>query len=84
MNDTTPDRERGLYDKYHVERKEDPTGKHRDCNYFVLDLKHDKFAAAALRAYAWACASEYPDLARDICLIVNGPLEPPEMMGLRD
>lgn len=57
------DKQRGLYRKYHVERVNDPDGKHRDCEYFVLDLVHDKFAAAALRAYADACASEYPALA---------------------
>lgn len=59
-----PDRERGLYQKYRVERLNDATGKHRVCRYYVLDLTHDRFSAVALRAYAGACASEYPALAR--------------------
>jgi hypothetical protein len=32
----------------------------------VLDLKHDRFAGPALRAYADACEAEYPLLARDL------------------
>lgn len=40
--------------------------KHYGCEYFVLDLAHDKFAAPALEAYADACEKEYPLLAADI------------------
>jgi hypothetical protein len=40
--------------------------KHSACRYFVLDLDHDPFAAPALRAYAAACAAEYPALAADL------------------
>lgn len=61
-----PDSERGVYRKYSVQRLNDPTGKHRECTYFVLDEVHDKFAGPALRAYADACESEFPDLARDL------------------
>ena len=32
----------------------------------VLDLTHDKFALAALRAYQVACREEYPLLAADL------------------
>jgi hypothetical protein len=60
------DYQRGLYRKYHVERLNDPTGKHKDCQYYVLDLAHDKFAGPALRAYAYACEVEYPSLAADL------------------
>lgn len=60
------DRERGLYRKFRVERLSDPTGKHRDCTYFVLDEAHDKYASAALRAYADACEAEFGQLARDL------------------
>lgn len=43
-----------------------PATKHLHCDYYVLDLVHDKFAKAALSAYADACEQEYPLLARDI------------------
>lgn len=63
------DRKQGLYRKFQVKRTDlshRKGGKHHDCEYFVLDLTHDKFAAVALRAYAGACLREYPLLARDI------------------
>lgn len=63
---TDADTERGLYRKYRVERLSDPTGKHADCDYYVLDLVHDRFARAALRAYADACEAEFPALAADL------------------
>lgn len=66
MGDTT----RGIYRKYKVERVSDPTGKHKECAYFVLDLEHDAFAVPALRAYAKACAREFPELANDIATIL--------------
>jgi hypothetical protein len=62
-------REVGLYNKFFVERTDGtgaPGGKHHGCEYFVLDLTHDKFAKAALAAYANACRSEYPLLAADL------------------
>jgi len=63
-----PDSKRGLYRKYEVRRLDDPNEKHIDCSYYVLDCDHDRFAAPALRAYADACAAEYPLLARDLRL----------------
>lgn len=60
---------RGLYNKFTVTRtdgKSEPGQKHADCEYFVLDLTHDKFAPSALRAYARACSGEYPFLAEDL------------------
>jgi hypothetical protein len=60
---------RGLYGKYRVERtdgKSAPGAKHHGCEYFVLDLTHDRFAREALTAYARACADEYPTLANDL------------------
>ena len=67
------DRERGLYQKYIVERIHDPARKHIDCNYFVLDLTvgHDPFVAAALRTYAMGCRAEYPLLFKDLLDIVG-------------
>ena len=63
------DRTRGLYEKFMVERRDgssDPGGKHHDCEYYVLDLNHDKYAVPALRAYAEHCQAEYPALAEDL------------------
>lgn len=60
---------RGLYNKFIVNRadgKSEPGEKHDGCEYFVLDLTHDKFAPSALRAYASACAGEYPALSADL------------------
>ncbi len=60
------DKDRGVYKKYNVERLNDPEGKHDNCEYFVLDLVHDKFAKPALLAYADACEEEYPELAAEL------------------
>jgi hypothetical protein len=63
------DKERGLYHKFNVERADgssEPGGKHHGCEYFVLDLTHDKHAPAALHAYARSCLREYPALADDL------------------
>lgn len=67
------DPKRGLYEKFHIERmdgKHDPGEKHERCEYFVLDLEHDRHAVPALRAYAESCREEYPLLARDLDKIV--------------
>lgn len=63
------DKTRGLYGKFVVKRTDGLSEygmKHYGCEYFVLDLMHDKFAAPALKAYADACEKEYPLLAADI------------------
>lgn len=60
---------RGLYGKFFVERtdgKSAPGQKHHGCEYFILDLDHDKHAIAALRAYYLSCRKEYPLLADDL------------------
>lgn len=65
----TDKKERGLLGKFIVQRvdgSDQPGGKHRGCDYFVLDATHDAHAAAALRAYADSCEAEYPLLAADI------------------
>jgi len=65
--DTTKlEQEQGFYGKYLVRRLGDKAKKHLDCEYFVLDLRHDKFAAPALRAYSNACREEFPALANDL------------------
>lgn len=53
----------GLERRYHVEKVNDPDGKHNTCEYFVLDPEHDAFAVPALRAYADAVGGA---LASDI------------------
>jgi hypothetical protein len=63
------DKTRGLYNKFSVYRTDGsslPGSKHHGCEYFVLDLTHDKHAWAALDAYAVSCSEEYPLLARDL------------------
>lgn len=68
----------GLYQKYRVERTDgssNPEGRHHGCEYFVLDLTHDKFAPPAILAYAEACKDEYPALYAD--LIAKYPEQQP-------
>lgn len=69
----TDDSTRGVYRKFNVTRTDGSSGeggKHEHCAYFVLDLAHDDFALPALKAYAKACRSQFPELARDIEAIV--------------
>jgi len=65
----TDDSARGLYSRYSVRRLDGRSSKgckHEFCEYFVLDLTHDKHATAAIAAYADSCAAEFPFLARDL------------------
>lgn len=66
---TVPAEQQGLFRKFSVQRTDGSDvvgGKHFGCRYFVLDLDHDPFARAALRAYAQACQATHPQLATDI------------------
>lgn len=57
----------GLIEKYHVQRANDPLGKHSDCRFFVLDPRHDPLAIDALLAYAQAASrAGYHALAHDL------------------
>lgn len=56
----------GIYRKYLVKRLRDREHKHRRCEFFVLDLMHDPFAAPALEAYAAACEKTHAPLATDL------------------
>lgn len=72
------DKARGLYGKYsRVERADgqsEPGGKHHGCQYFVLDLDHDKHAVTAILAYAKSCEADgYHMLAWDLRTKVLGP-----------
>lgn len=68
------DKERGLYDKFSVWRKDGRSEigeKHNRCEYFVLDLTHDPHALPAIRAYARSCGDEYTQLAVDLLIRVG-------------
>jgi len=67
---TMSDRNKGFYNKFDVKRRNDVDGKHDECSYFVLDLKHDPFAKMALAVYAFQCRDKYPLLALDLLDIV--------------
>ncbi len=63
------DTDRGIYQKYVVERTDGSSGpgeRHEGCEYFVLDLNHDPYAVSALRAYLFACRRSHPLLAEDL------------------
>lgn len=68
--DTTKTAEQqGLFRKFDVRRVDGSDqlgGKHHGCRYYVLDVDHDPYAAAALGAYAEACKASHPELARDL------------------
>lgn len=65
-----PDEGRGLYQKFEVRRvDQDAAARHEGCEYFVLDLMHDKLAVAALEAYESAAMKHgYNALAEDLRL----------------
>ena len=68
------DREIGLYNKFQIERVDGSSRegeKHYMCKYFVLDLNHDKHARAAIAAYAESCKDEYPELSKDLKILVE-------------
>lgn len=79
------DRYRGMYQKYEVRRTDgssEPGGKHDGCQYFVLDLTHDKYAGAAMMAYSRACYQDFPALSNELRVVAAGlisgiiPVEP--------
>lgn len=69
MND--PEQLQGLTNKWLVISALNPA-KHASCDFFVLDCVHDKYARAALQAYADACRAEYPVLASDLDAKIAG------------
>jgi hypothetical protein len=63
------DKTLGIYRKFEITRTDGTSAsgkKHDGCDYFVIDLTHDPYAADALLAYADACESEYPLLTADL------------------
>ena len=72
---TQQDERTGLYRKFLVYRTDgrDKAGeKHEGCMYFVLDLDHDRHAAAAINAYYLSCKDEYPELAEHLSEWLGG------------
>ena len=66
---TKPAEQQGIFRKFVVQRvdgSDQPGGKHHGCEYFVLDMVHDKHAADALRAYAESCRHSHPELSTDL------------------
>lgn len=65
---------RGLYGKFNVSRVDgssEPGGKHHGCQYFVLDVTHDRHSSIALLAYADSCSAQHPELAKDLRKLVE-------------
>lgn len=65
------DEKRGIYQKFIVTRTDGlsaPNKKHYNCQYWVLDLDHDKHSLAALRAYRDSLVEhrEHPLLVADL------------------
>lgn len=57
----------GLEARYEVVKVNDPTGKHDECRYFVLDPLHDPIAREALTTYAIrARLAGYAQLSKDL------------------
>jgi hypothetical protein len=76
---TKPAEQQGLFRKFVVRRtdgSDEPGGKHDGCEYFVLDVTHDKHARAALAAYAASVEETHQQLAAD--MRVRYQLAPPQ------
>ncbi len=74
MKQKDPETKFGLnQSKYTVHRNGSVETKvrHKNCQYLVLDWKHDKFAIPAAAAYAAACEAEYPLLAQDLRKLIS-------------
>lgn len=65
-----PAEQQGLFRKFDVRRTDGsdatPLGKHYGCEYFVLDIRHDPHAKAALAAYADAVEATHEQLAAEM------------------
>ena len=71
---TDPDRGRGIYEKYVVQRTDGATEsgrKHEHCHHFVLDVAHDPLAVPCMSLYADICETSYPQLARDLRKLIG-------------
>lgn len=66
------DRDRGIYNKYSVHRRDRKPAKGK--RYFVVRMDEGRkpWDTEALRAYAIHCAAEFPELAEDLLNMVAG------------
>lgn len=81
-----PADQQGLFNKFEVYRTDRTDvigGKHHKCDYFVLDLTHDKHAPAALLAYAESCKATHPHLSADLLARFPAPAPSGERETLR-
>jgi len=60
------DLEMDLTQPYTVKRNNDPVGKHKDCDFFVLNLTTDVRARKAAKKYVELCRDRYPALAHEL------------------
>ena len=61
------EKQTGLEKRYMVERINDPDGTHNNCDFFVLDLRHDPLARDSALDYAErALAAGYNQLSYDL------------------
>lgn len=73
MPETESSGETGLEARYHVQKINDPNGKHDRCCYFVLDPQHDPIARTALARYAQVAREiGYASLADDLTAWLTG------------
>jgi hypothetical protein len=88
---TKPAEAQGIFRKFVVKRtdgSDGPGGKHAGCEYFVLDITHDRHAPAALTAYAQSAMDTHPALAKDLVSRYNLPTQaapaPVALQGVPD
>lgn len=71
-----------LYEKFKVTRTDGadgPGGKREGCAYFVLDLRHDRYARQAAREYARQCERTHPRFAEDLRQLADREWEEQEL-----
>lgn len=66
-----PEQSKGLYNKYKVERIDGKPGR-ENCQYFVVDVCHDPYGPAAVRAYIDALPDDFAQLKADLEKILQG------------
>ena len=66
-----PESNRGLFNKYKIERIDGKPGR-ENCQYFVVDVCHDPYAHAAIRGYIDALPDEFAMLKADLEKLLEG------------
>lgn len=73
-----------MYRISRTDGQDEPGGKHCNCTLLVLDLDHDKYAHAALEAYASACEKELPLVAEELRFRLSTKFTNPVLKGIQD